>query len=410
VVQILSAPMARWTAWIVVAIIFGSFAPRAYLLTTRPDGNDLGVYLESDRALVRGENPYAYSVDGAPQNHGPYPLTIDALILPLTWIPLWLAETIWFGLSLAAFLGALATIDRSWQCSTADTGWTPEIPFAVRVATVTIVLFVPLQSHFGYGQLDLIVLLTCCLFVRALLDDRSGRAAFWLGGGIALKLTPAVFLGDLVSKRKFRLLLLAGVWILVWAVLVPSLISVQTVAFYRGAWLEEFRRHLESPVGIDWRTRFSLAGMLVRRWPRLLGVPGLHYWVATLVLAPLAALGRRAARTAPAQFLLFAAYLTAIPLLSPISEMHHLTMLVGALWVWLLAAGTPAMWAFDGPAAVLFITLHWLGNAWSRTRPALGHYAAVRTGSPFDSGAILVLYLVLLVRAWLACRASEDAR
>jgi len=409
-VRILRTPMARWIAWIVVAIIFGSFVPRTYVLTTRPEGNDLGVYLESNRALVRGENPYAYSIAGAPQNHGPYPLTIDALILPFTGIPLWLAETIWFGLSLAAFLGALAVLDQSWQRATADAGVTPEIPFAVRVAMVTLVLFVPLQSHFGYGQLDLIILLTCCLFVRALLDHRRGGAAFWLGSGIALKLTPAVFLVDLAARRKVRLLLLTALWILVGAVLVPSLVSVQTLAFYRGAWLEGLRRHLESPVEIDWRTRFSLAGMLVRLWPPLLRVPGLHYWVATLVLAPLAALGRPAARAARAQLLLFAAYLTAIPLLSPISEMHHLTMLLGALWVWLLAAGAPPrMLAFDGAAAALFVTLHWLGNAWSRTRPALGHYAATR-GSPFDSGAILVLYLVLLVRAWLGCRASEDAR
>jgi hypothetical protein len=109
--------------------------------------------------------------------------------------------------------------------------------------------------------------------------------------------------------------------------------------------------------------------------------------LATLVLAPLAALGSAAARDARSQFILFAAYLTAIPLLSPISEMHHLTMLVGTLGVWLLAAGSgPFMPAFDGVAAVLFVPLHWLGNAWSRSRPAL----------------------VLLVRAWVACRPSED--
>jgi hypothetical protein len=408
-VKILGASLARWAAWIVVAIVFGSFVPRTYVLTARPAGNDLGVYLESGRALVRGENPYAYSIGGQPQNHGPYPLTIDTLIIPLTWIPLWLAEAVWFGLSLVALLGALAILDQSWKRTTPRVSVTQEIPFAVRVATVTLVLYVPLQSHFGYGQLDLVILLLCCLFVRALLDHRNGQGALWLGSGIALKLTPSVFIVDLAAKRRVRILLLTGVWILVWAVLVPSLISVQTVAFYRGSWLEELRHHLESPVDIDWRTRFALAGLLVRLWPRLSVVPGLHYWVATLVLAPLAALGGAAARDARSQFILFAAYLTAIPLLSPISEMHHLTMLVGALWVWLLAAGsTPLMPAFDGVAGALFVTLHWLGNAWSRSRPALGHYSPAPTGSPFESGAILVLYLVLLVRVWVACRPSED--
>jgi hypothetical protein len=392
-----------------VAIIFGSFVPRVYVLTTRPEGNDLGVYLESGRALVGGENPYVYSSRGEPQNHGPYPLTIDTLILPLTWIPLWLAEALWFGLSLAALLGALAILDRSWKRTTTDANLIGEIPFVVRLAIVTLVLYVPLQNHFGYGQLDLVVLLTCCLFVRALLDDRPGQAALWLASGIALKLTPSLFIVDLVAKRRARILLLTGAWILVWAVAVPSLVSIQTVAFYRDSWLVGLRHHLESPVDIDWRTRFSLAGMLVRLWPGFEGVPGLHYWTATLLLAPLAALGGPAARDARVQLLLFGTYLTAIPLLSPISEMHHLTMLLGAVWLWLLAAGrAPSRLSLDGPAAAFFVSLHWLGNAWSRSRPALGHYSPGRGGSLFESAAILVLYLVLVVRAWIASRPPED--
>lgn len=411
VVRILRAPLARWGAWIVVAIIFGSFVPRTYVLTTRPEGNDLGVYLESGRALVRDENPYAYSIGGRPQNHGPYPLTIDTLILPLTGIPLWLAEALWFGLSLAALVGALAILDRVWERTTTDAGVTLQIPFAVRLAMVSLVLYVPLQSHFGYGQLNLVVLLLCCLFVRALLDQRPGQAALWLGSGIALKLTPGVFLIDLAATRKVRVLLLTGAWLLAWAVLIPSLASVHAVAFYRNAWLGGLRHHLESPVGIEWRTRFSLAGLLVRLSPRLSVVPGLHYWVAAGVLAPLAALGSRAARHPRAQFILCATYLTTIPLLSPISEMHHLTILLGALWVWLLAAGSaPSLRVFDSIAATLFVVFHWFGNAWSRTRPTLGHYVPDPTGSPFGSGAILVLYLVLLIRVWVACRPSENTR
>jgi hypothetical protein len=82
---------------------------------------------------------------------------------------------------------------------------------------------------------------------------------------------------------------------------------------------------------------------------------------------------------------------------------------VGALWVWLLAAGSaPSLLAFDSIAATLFVFLHWLGNAWSRTRPTLGHYFPDRTGSLFGSGAILVLYLVFLMRVWVACHLLKD--
>jgi hypothetical protein len=409
--QTSGASLAQCAAWIVVAIVFGSFIPRVYLLTTRPAGNDLMVYLESGRALARGENPYSYSIGGTPQNHGPYPLTIDTLIVPFTWVPLWLAEVLWFGLSLAALIGALSILDRLWKRAGTNTSTAREIPFVFRLATVALVLFVPLQSHFGYGQLDLVILLMCCLFVRAQLRDRDGQAALWLGGGIALKLTPSVLVVDLVARRKVRTLLLTGVWILGWAILVPTLVSADTVGFYRGWWLEGLRHHLESPVGIDWRTRFALAGMLVRLWPGLAAVPGLYYWVAAAVLAPLTALEGRAARDTRTHLMLFGVYLTTIPLLSPISEMHHLTILLGALWVWLLAAGShPSMLAFDGAAAALFVTFHWLGIAWNRTRPGLGHYFPTRTGSLFEGGAVLALYVILLIRILVASRPPGETR
>src|SRR5262245_1353559 len=174
---------------------------------TPPAGHDLMVYLESARALVRGENPYLYSIEGELQGHGPYPLTIDTLIIPMTWLPLWLADVIWFGLSLAALIGALLILDRLWARSAADTSATQRIPFAVRFAIVALVLFVPLQSHFGFGQLDLLILLVSCLFVQAQSSNRDGQAAMWLGCGIALKLTPSVLLVDLVARRRIRTLL-----------------------------------------------------------------------------------------------------------------------------------------------------------------------------------------------------------
>ena len=320
-------------------------------------------------------------------------------------MPLWLAEALWFGLSLAALVGALSILDRLWKRAGTNTSAAQKIPFAVRLVTVVVILYVPLPSHFGYGPLDLVILLMCCLFVRAQLSDRDGRAALWLGGGIALKLTPSVFVVNLVARRKTRVLLATGVWILVWAVLLPTLASAKAVAFYRGWWLEGLRHHLESPVGIEWRTRFTLAGMLVRLWPGLAAVPGLYYWVATAILAPLAGLEGRVTRDARTRLMLFAAYLTTIPLLSPISEMHHLTMLLGALWVWLLAAESqPSMLAFDGVAVTLFVTFHWLGIAWNRTRPALGHYSPTRTGSFFEGGAVLALYAILLIRILVVSR------
>jgi hypothetical protein len=83
--------------------------------------------------------------------------------------------------------------------------------------------------------------------------------------------------------------------------------------------------------------------------------------------------------------MIFALYLVAIPLISPLSWSHHLVFLVVPLSIWMLAAGElPALRAVDLGGAVLFLSLHW-SRMWSQ--PPV-----------FDALALMVLYLVLLIR------------
>ena len=97
--------------------------------------------------------------------------------------------------------------------------------------------------------------------------------------------------------------------------------------------------------------------------------------------------------------MMFAVTLAAIPLISPMSETHHLTMLAGALWLWMLAAGTPPFTrAVDLLAVALFLTSHWIALG-------LAGPPALRRASIFDFLALIVLYLVLFVHA-LRFRAS----
>ena len=155
------------------------------------------------------------------------------------------------------------------------------------------------QSHFGYGQLDLVILLMCCLFVRAQLRDQTARRPV-IRGGIAQPRRACWW--STLARRKVRVLLATGVWILVWAVLLPTLVSAKAVAFYRGWWLEGLRHHLESPVGIEWRTRFTLAGMLVRLWPEVQEVSrALTGWPADADLTLVAARRARSHHLMPSR-------------------------------------------------------------------------------------------------------------
>jgi hypothetical protein len=119
----------------------------------------------------------------------------------------------------------------------------------------------------------------------------------------------------------------------------------------------------------------------------------LRYVAAAAALGPILWIQPRLARDPRGALLLFGLYLVAMPLVSPVSETHHLTVLAGSLWIWLLAAGSvPRMPALDGLGAALFVGALWLGIAFAG--PAAG-----RRGSLFDSVALLSLYAVLFLRS-----------
>jgi hypothetical protein len=274
------------------------------------------------------------------------------------------------------------------------------VPFEVRLAALALVLFIPLQNHLRYGQLSLLLLCLSSLFLALHLRRREQGAAAALGGAIALKLTPALFLLYLGREHSYRTAVRAIAWTLFLAVGLPSLISSNVLALYREGWARKLAGLVGASVHYDWRTRFTLAALLSEVWPRLATAPGLRYLAAAAVLGPILWIQPRLARDPRGGLFLFALYLVAMPLVTPVSETHHLAMLAGPLWIWLLAAGSPPhMPVLDGVGAVLALGGHWLGVA-------LEGPAAGRRGSLFDGAALLALYAVLLLRSIRATRVA----
>jgi glycosyl transferase family 87 len=385
-------PIARAAALAVLVGLGIGFFLQMYARMAHPGGNDLGARLAAARILVGGGNPYTLQMS---QGHGPYPLTIDLLVIPLTWIPLGLAQSLWFLLSVAALVGSLLILDRLWR-RVPDGGSTLDVPFVVRLAALAVVLFIPFQNHLRYGQLNLLLLCLCVLFLDLHLRGREHAGAASLGSAIALKLTPAVLLLYLGRERRVRAAGLAIGWTLLLAVGLPALITSHVLEWYRDGWIPEVIRLSSGPVVYEWRTRFSLAAVLAEIWPRLATVPGLRYAAAAVVLGPILSVQTRLARDPRGMLLLFALYMTAMPLVSPVSETHHLAVLAAPLWIWHLAAGSvPRMPVLDGVGALLVLGAHWLGIA-------LAGPASSRRGSLFDSAALLALYGVLLLRGlWM---------
>jgi len=325
------------------------------------------------------KTPYAIDV---PQGFSAYPLTIAILAMPLAWLPAGLAQLVWFALTVAALIGSLVILDRVWNGARDGASPALRIPFVVRLAAIVLALFIPLRKHFYLGQVSLVVLCLCCLFLRAHLADRRLTASMWLGGAIALKLTPLLFLVSLIRERRYQTLLMTSGWVIVWAVILPAVASTRVLELYRDEWLPGVAAHLDVSVT---QARHTLAAALARLWPGLAAVPGFRYWTAAAVVVPIVWAQGRVPRDPQGRLMIFALYLVAIPLISPLSWSHHLVFLAAPLWIWLLAASEfPALRAVDLVGAALFLALQWFRVP--GRPPSLGVLA------------LMVLYLLLLVR------------
>jgi Glycosyltransferase family 87 len=379
--------IASLVAWGTLAVLAAVCVTDLVDRMRRPQGNDLSVYLAAARALVAGGDPYAVPL---PQGFSLYPLTIATLLVPLTWVPGVVAQFGWFALNVAALLGALATLDRLWVPGTGALDVRRHLHFVIRLAVVAGALFFPLHRHLMLGQVDLIVLFLCCRFLRADLADRRLAAGMWLGGAIAVKLMPVIFSVPLLRARKGRILFLTGAFVVVWTLALPALASSRVLTLYRDSWWPGLSMEVAAPVTSRWAGRFTLAGALASFWPVLATLPGFRYAAAVLVLLPIAWASGHVGEWRHGRLLVFALCLVAMPLISPLSGGHRLVVVVGALWIWLLAAARwPTHWP-DVAGSALFLVANWQG-------------ASGRSGG-FAVVALLVLYVLLLVKA--ACPTS----
>jgi len=178
----------------VVFLLFQTFQ-KAY----RPIGYDFTSYLLSAEALWNGRNPYHTNTGFAYI----YPLFLAFVLIPLTAVPYWLSNLLWFGLSIFCLLaGCLCLL----KIAKDDTGTVVDRRLAVPALVLFLFFLSPIQSNLRNGQVNLIVLFCCVLFFRNWAQYRVVAGSAWLGAAIAIKLMPAVLLMFLVVRRQFRAL------------------------------------------------------------------------------------------------------------------------------------------------------------------------------------------------------------
>ena len=297
---------------------------RAY----RPGGYDVHCFLATARAVRAGANPYLLKLP-IPYN---YPLFACTTAVPLTFLPESMVHAGWFLATLAAWVCAAGLLVRRLP------------PFGVRVwrpewwlplGFASLLLFGPIQNHLLNGQTDALVLLLSVLFWIDWHEGRGGRAALWLGLGVSLKLVPALFFVPLLMRRSWGVFGLTCVWIVALSVALPALFlgagSRPLTSNMRNFLLAELHGPVHSDLNGHCYTIYGTLASLVPAWRNSLTAKA---GAALLVFLSLCALEwRGSVGSTWRRFTVLEAYLTAILLLTPLSETHHLTLLLPCAWL-----------------------------------------------------------------------------
>lgn len=211
-----------------------------------------------------------------------------------------------------------------WSCSTIVGGpaWLRRLWLAVVITVAATVWLEPITSNFAFGQINSVLM-------TLVIADCLPRRTPWprgllLGLGMALKLTPAVFLLYLVLRRDNR-----AAWTAV------TSFAVATLLGFALAWSDSWEYwtytvyHIDRIGGTAFNTDQNIAGALAR-----LGL-GAHerflLWVAACLVVLLLTIWamRRVLRAGEPTLAVVCVALSGL-VVSPVSWSHH--------WVWMLPA------------------------------------------------------------------------
>ncbi len=337
---------------------------------------DLRVYRDAAHSLTHGGHPFTeyYTASHLPYTYTPFAL---AAMVPLSLGPLGLAEWLWWALGAASLVWVLYLV--SGETLAWDRG--RRLAVAALVAGVSTLALEPVRSNLDYGQINLVLM---AMITTDLLAVRGRGRGGLIGLATAVKLTPAVFAGWFLVRRRWRALVTAvavaaAVTGLGWLVM-PSASTTY--------WLHEVTD--ASRVGPVANVSNQSWNGLLHRAPFSGGAGTGAAWavlaVATLALG-LVLCGLVLARGGRADAVLVLA-LTEL-LASPVSWSHH--------WSWLAVAPFVAvgLWPVHRTVAVLLCVLTAVGGAAPYLWAGHGPVRFVAANSLVLSGAVVLV-------AWLA--------
>ena len=357
----------------------------------REHGCDLTCYLDAGALALRGETPY----DPNAYFEYLYSPFFAALISPLSLLPVAVASVLWSLLSALALWFTVRTV-RELTVGR-------ERPFdgrdLVALALLAVIAFRIVHANFANGQINLIVLGMAAAFLRATERGQHVRAAAWLTLAVQCKTVPILLLGMLLARGRWRTIAWTAALGAITSAVPFLLWGSDTITVYRDwfAMIDYKLRTYTVDMGAFTtdadgnREYFTLRGMLATLWPATSPSAVAKYACLSIVFGGTLWLDRRlhARRVPLAAVTAFALWLLAALLTSPMSEKHHLALLLPAATLGLYAT-------IDADRRLRIETVQWAGAV----------AAAMLLSKPFPHGP---WYFVAVVTsyAW-ALRAAAQ--
>ena len=291
---------------------------------------DLATYLAATDALWNGSNPYA---TGMPAPFL-YPLFICVVLWPLAQLPLGVAAVIWFCVSVLALAVALLLMLRIQG--------QPDVGRAIAASAIICVLLAdPIQSNLRNGQINLVVLACSLAFGWYWSRGQGALASFWLAVAISLKITPGIFLIWLARRQEWRRIAATIGMVLGMTVVLPSLVAGPRI-------VDDYREYAQTFIGgrvaavsepiVD-RRPYSFVGVLHRFTDVSWRFDAILIGLVVLLITGLV-FDRGSAPGDHPSAAIVGLYLMAILLVTPMSEVHHLALVLpGLVWLTYQALG-----------------------------------------------------------------------